>query len=72
MKNAVYPLSLDETLHSEVKATARSAGLSQAETMRQAMKFGLRRVKSKLGRPASKPSLLESLRGLGPVKLKGR
>jgi hypothetical protein len=72
MKNAVYPLSLDETLHSEVKATARSAGLSQAETMRQAMKFGLRRVKSKLSRPSEKHSLFESLRALGPVKLKGR
>jgi hypothetical protein len=72
MKNAVYPLSMDKTLHSEVKATARSAGLSQAETMRQAMRFGLRRVKSGLGGPSSKPSLFEALRALGPVKLKGR
>ncbi|MEK7675923.1 MAG: hypothetical protein AAB676_08845 [Verrucomicrobiota bacterium] len=72
MKTANYPLSLDENLRSAVKATAQATGLSQTETMRRAVKFGLPKVKTKLGRPQSRRSLFESLRALEPVKLKGR
>jgi len=72
MKSAIYPLTLDKVLHADVKATATATGLSQAETMRQAMKHGLPRVKTKLSSPAAKRSLFDSLRSLGPVKLKAR
>ena len=72
MKSAIYPLNLDAGLNSEVKATAKVTGLSQAETMRQAMKAGLDRVKSKLVRRSRRANLFESLRALGPVKIKRR
>ena len=72
MKSAIYPLTLDKVLHADVKSTALATGLSQAETMRQAMHHGLSRVKTKLSRPASRRNLFESLRALGPVKIKGR
>jgi hypothetical protein len=72
MKNAIYPLNLDAGLHSEVKAAAKVTGLSQAETMRQAMRAGLDRVKSKLVRSHRRANLFESLRSLGPVKIKRR
>lgn len=72
MKNAVLPISLDASIHAAVKATSKTTGLSQAELMRQAMKLGLAQVKRKTAHSRSKPSLFESLRALGPVKLKRR
>ncbi len=72
MKITNHPLSLDEDLRAEVKTTAQAAGLSQAETVRRALTSGLSKLKSEDRRSRSNPSLFESLRALGPVKLKGR
>ena len=72
MKTTNPPLSLDEDLHSEVKTTAKATGLSQAETVRRAMKVGLSKLKTELRHSRLKHSLFESLRALGPVNLKGR
>ena len=72
MKTTNHPLSLDEDLHAEVKTTAQAAGLSQAETVRRAMTAGLSKMKSEARRSRPTRSLFESLRALGPVKLKGR
>ena len=72
MKTTNYRLSLDEDLHAEVKTTAQATGLSQAEIVRRAMKAGLSKVRTQLRRSRTKRNLFESLRALGPVKLKGR
>ena len=72
MKTTNHPLSLDEDLDVEVKTTAQAAGLSQAETVRRAMTAGLSKMKSEARRSRPTHSLFESLRALGPVKLKGR
>lgn len=49
-----YPLGLTDELLEAVKRTARETGLSQADAMRQALKFGLPQVRERLeseGRP---------------------
>ena len=72
MKTMNYRLILDEDLRAEVKTTAQATGLSPAETVRRAMKAGLPKMKTQLRRSRPNRNLFESLRALGPVKLKGR
>jgi hypothetical protein len=48
MGMTTYPLGLTEELLEAVKRTAKETGLSQADAMRQALKFGLPQVKERL------------------------
>jgi len=43
-----YPLGLPDELLDAVKRTAKETGLSQADAMRQALKFGLPQVRERL------------------------
>ena len=45
MSQVTYPLGLPKALLDEVKSAARETGLSTADVMRQAIKFGVPRVR---------------------------
>jgi len=49
MKSACYPLHLPAPLAREVEATVRATGLTKADTMRQALKLGLPRLRKMRG-----------------------
>ena len=48
MSKTTYPLALPKDMISEVRRTAKETGLSMADAMRQAIKFGLPQVRRRL------------------------
>lgn len=61
MQTAVYPLPLPEDLGSEVRLAAQATGLSQAEVMRQALRFGLPVVQQRLARDHQRVTTVDPL-----------
>jgi hypothetical protein len=61
MQTAVYPLPLPEDLGSEVRLAAKATGLSQAEVMRQALRFGLPVVQRRLTRQSQRVTTVDPL-----------
>jgi hypothetical protein len=51
MRRETYALAMPEDLMAEVRRTAQETGLSLAEAMRQAMKFGLPKLRDNLSGP---------------------
>jgi Ribbon-helix-helix protein, copG family len=50
MSQVTYPLGMPKELLKEVKHAAKETGLSVADVMRQAIKFGVPRVRQALSR----------------------
>jgi len=50
MGQVTYPLGMPKDLLKEVKDAAKETGLSTADVMRQAIKFGIPRVRQALSR----------------------
>ena len=63
-----YPLALTDDLLGEIKRTAKETGLSQADAMRQALKFGLSQVRQRLSREDDLSEVIaETWEKLGPA-----
>lgn len=63
-----YPLALTDDLLEDVKRTAQETGLSQADAMRQALKFGLPQVRQRLSKEDDLAEVIaESWEKLGPA-----
>lgn len=62
MKNQTYPLALPPDLLGEARQTAKAAGLSLADAMRQSLKLGLPKLREQSATPASKPFTPEEAR----------
>jgi hypothetical protein len=63
-----YPLALTDDLLEDVKRTAKETGLSQADAMRQALKFGLPQVRQRLSKEDDLAEVIaESWEKLGPA-----
>jgi hypothetical protein len=61
MASAIYPLPLGEELARQVSQAAVETGLSQAEVMRQALSFGLPRVRKALRKAKSRLTTVNPL-----------
>jgi hypothetical protein len=55
MKSETYPLALPPDLLGEARQTAKAAGLSLADAMRQSLKLGLPKLREQLAAQALKP-----------------
>ena len=62
MKNETYPLALPPDLLGEARQTAKAAGLSLADAMRQSLKLGLPKLREQLASPSPKPFTPEEAR----------
>jgi hypothetical protein len=67
MKNETYPLTLPPDLLGEARQTAKEAGLSLADAMRQSLKLGLPKLREQLATQSLKPFTPEEAReAFGP------
>jgi len=64
------PLPLDDPLLQDIQSTAHAAHLSQADVMRQSIRFGLPIVRRRLN--ARPFTLLEALKGLKGMEIPER
>jgi hypothetical protein len=55
MKSETYPLALPPDLLGEARRTAKEAGLSLADALRQSLKLGLPKLREQLAAQALKP-----------------
>ena len=62
MKNETYPLVLPPDLLGEARQTAKAAGLSLADAMRQSLKLGLPKLREKLATQSPQPFTPEEVR----------
>ena len=68
MSQVTYPLGLSEELLAEVKHAAKETGLSSADVIRQAIKFGIPRVRQAVSREEDmSEALAETWEKLGPA-----
>jgi Ribbon-helix-helix protein, copG family len=68
MSQTTYPLGMPEDLLKEVKQAADETGLSVADVMRQAIKFGVPRVRQRLSREDDlSEALADTWENLGPA-----
>ena len=62
MKDETYPLALPPDLLGQARQTAKEAGLSLADAMRQSLKLGLPRLREQLATQPPKPFTPEEAR----------
>ena len=62
MKNETYPLVLSPDLLGEARQTAKEAGLSLADAIRQSLKLGLPKLREQLSAQSPKPFTPEDAR----------
>jgi hypothetical protein len=68
MSQVTYPLGMPKELLKEVKDAAKETGLSVADVMRQAIKFGVPRVRQGMSREEDlSESLADTWEKLGPA-----
>ena len=68
MSQVTYPLGMPEELLKEVKNAAKDTGLSVADVMRQAIKFGVPRVRQSLSREEDmSEAMADTWEKLGPA-----
>lgn len=68
MSQVTYPLGMPKELLKEVKRAAEETGLSVADVMRQAIKFGVPRVRQALSREEDfAEAAAETWEKLGPA-----
>jgi hypothetical protein len=68
MSQVTYPLGMPKDLLDEVKHAAKETGLSTADVMRQAIKFGVPRVRQLLSRAEDmSEAMAETWEKLGPA-----
>jgi hypothetical protein len=68
MSQVTYPLGLSKDLLKEVKDAAKEAGLSSADVIRQAIKFGIPRVRQAVSREEDmSEAMADTWEKLGPA-----
>lgn len=67
MSQITYPLGLPKELYDEVKHAAKETGLSTADVLRQAIKFGVPKVRQALSREEDlSEAMADTWNKLGP------